>query len=198
MRLLDHPGSVIRSGGRLRALVLCAALVGPAGAVGSAHAATPGLGRTKPVDTETERVQAVVTGGLLVISVEVRPEPKDDGRVHEPGPLVVTVRDTRAGSLGWTLGGIAGGFTAQGGRPIRSDVIRWNPKVLDSSPSVRVTPNASGTGTPIDQDRRAASRQLASAAVGSSIGTAVIGTDLGVPLTSQEEEFRGDITFTVI
>ena len=175
-------------------LALCVALAVPAVPAAAGPAVHGAQTRRKPPVTETERVTTSVVPGLLLVSVPAPRRFRDDGRVHDTEPLQVVVRDSRPGTPGWSLGGIARNFAEQGGTPSRSETIRWTP-VLVSGPPGGVTVIESGLGEPIEEDPGSASRPLASA---KSLGTTVLAIGLGVPLSAREARFTGEVTFTVL
>lgn len=179
------------------ALLVGLAVAVPAVPVAAGTATQRAESRRKPPVTETEQVTAVVPAGLLVVSVALPRRYRDDGRTHRTEPLEVVVRDSRPGTPGWSLGGIARNFTEQGGTPSASDQIRWTPRLV-AAPGAGVSVTPSGLGEPIEEDPGSVSRQLAVGAAARSFGTTVVAVGLSVPLTAEESLFAGDLTFTVL
>jgi hypothetical protein len=135
------------------------------------------------------------------------------GRINQ-----ITVVDTRDDDLGWTLNGQMGTFTEQGNPTpdtFHGNLMGWDPDktwesagafdgynmVVTAGPSVNPRAEAAAGGLrDVAADNRAASRSLAYASAGSGLGMAVLDARLRllIPVTADEGEYRGTLTFTVV
>ena len=195
---LGHPVPVVPSVRPCAALLLGLVLAAPAVPAMAGTAPLRAETRRKPPVAQTERVTATVSPGLLLISVAMPRPKRDDGRVHEAEPLEVVVRDSRPGTPGWSLGGIARNFAEQGGVPRASEAVRWIPRLVSAPRPSAVTVVEFGLGEPIEEDPGSAARQLARGAAGQSFGTTVVAVGLSVPLSSRDALYSGEVTFTVL
>jgi Bacterial Ig-like domain (group 3) len=142
--------------------------------------------------TDAQDVIVEVPAGALTISVggdksvTLNPVITADGARFIDSSTMddVTVLDTRAGSVGWTVNGQLGAFNYTGSAPgatVSNTDIGWTPAVRSTSGSQVVT--ASAIVTPDFEGSPAGlsvSSPLATSPVGSSTGTAVIGGDLKI------------------
>lgn len=169
----------------------------PAAAAPLAH--VPGLPRAAAglPRADAERLTAVVAPGLLLVTVPVVRGFREGRRDDPADPLQVEVRDTRPGSVGWSLGGIASSFRTSDGAA-RSTSVRWQVRLVASSPGMTITVSPIGAGTAIPGDPGAASRLLATSPAGGPVGTATFAVTPRVPHDPDDARFGGEITFTVL
>ncbi len=122
----------------------------------------------------------------------------------------VTVTDTRAGSLGYTVSGTAGDFvsTTSATNKINSENLGWTPSLVSNDPSVTATPGAAvpaGAGVAVGAVSNPvaglkAVRTLGSAAAGASVGQAVFGAQLTLqaPTTTAAGVYNTTLVITAI
>lgn len=134
------------------------------------------------------------------------------GRINQ-----ITVVDTRDTDAGWTLNGQMGTFTSTSDPTdtFHGNLMGWDPEVTwDSagafdgynmtvaagpSKNPRAETTAGGLRN-VPADNRDASRSLAKAEVNQGLGMAVIDARLRllIPVSADEGEYRGTLTFTVV
>jgi len=114
--------------------------------------------------------------------------------------LPITVTDTRAGDQGWSASGRVRGFTTVDGVLLDSGALGWAPTVLGASAGQQVVagpevPSVLSGGTGIKSWK-----VLATAAAGSSMGTAQLGAGLTLeaPTTLDPGTYIGQLILTVI
>jgi hypothetical protein len=122
----------------------------------------------------------------------------------------VTVSDTRAGSLGYTVSGTAGDFvsTITATNKINSENLGWAPRLVSNSAAVSATAGtavAAGNGVAVGAVSNPvaglkAVRTLGSAAAGASVGQAVFGADLTLqaPTTTAAGVYNTTLVITAI
>ena len=159
------------------------------------------------VGNETVTTTVTQQGGLTM-SVQdtapvVLPSPtlsSDGSSLTTTGAMnPVTVTDTRTQSPGWNITGQISDFTTVDGTgTIAAADLGWLPKLIDQATGELVTPGAlvaPGTGGGLKT-----AQQLATAAAGTSNGTAHVGADLTLdaPTTTQLGTYTATLTLTAI
>jgi hypothetical protein len=165
--------------------------------------------------TATETITATVGAGALTITaggaVDLGTLALNSGNtllVSTPKDLApVTVTDTRAGQLGWTVNGSVTDFTGPGTAKINGENLGWTPRVISAgagqtvaagpsvAPANGVAPGAAATGAGIK-----ASKVLATAANGASIGTAQLTAALllQAPTSTTAGSYSTTLTLTAL
>lgn len=164
-----------------------------------------------------EVVTTTVDGGTLTLTAATTPVDLGAAALNGANTLFVTapkdinpvtVTDTRAGSLGYSVSGVAGDFTGAGGS-INSENLGWTPKIVGTPPSsVSVTAGAAvpaGAGVPVGTTSSPvaglkASRTLATAASGASVGTVELGASLVLqaPTTTKAGTYSTTLVITAL
>ena len=118
----------------------------------------------------------------------------------------VTVTDTRAGNVGYTVSGVVGDFTSGTGNRINSENLGWTPRVVAAPAPLAITAGpvvAPGAGVAVGASTGAGlktARTLATAASGGSVGTAQLSASLVLqaPTSTQAGTYNTTLTLTAI
>jgi hypothetical protein len=166
-----------------------------------------------------ENITATIAAGTLTLTAATTPVNLGTLALNGTGQYFseaaakdineVTVTDTRAGSLGYTVSGIAGDFVAANGiDKINSENLGWSPKIQTPNANVNITAgpvvpaaNAIAVGassTPVAGLK--ASRTLATAAAGGSVGTVGVSAGLTIkaPTTTKPGVYSTSLVITAI
>lgn len=165
-----------------------------------------------------ELIQVTIEGGSLTLTAATTPVDLGSAALNATNTALetapkdinpVTVTDTRAGSPGYTVSGIAGDFSGPAGAKINSENLGWTPKTVGTVPStITITPGPavapadaiapSASSTPVAGLK--ASRVLAAAAAGASTGTVQIGASLVLkaPTTTPAGLYSTTLVITAI
>ncbi|MFN0281076.1 MAG: Ig-like domain repeat protein [Kineosporiaceae bacterium] len=136
---------------------------------------------------------ALNTANTLLVS-----QPKDIN--------TVTVTDTRAGNLGWTVNGAVTDFAGPGTAQINSENLGWTPRVVSQLPVQNVTAGNAvppGAGVAVGATTGAgikSGKLLASAAAGGSLGTAELTAALVLqaPTSTTPGTYNATLTLTAL
>ncbi len=165
--------------------------------------------------SDTETITTSVAAGTLTITAGGPAVDLGTASLNSANTLLVTtpkdinpvtVTDTRAGNVGYTVSGVAGDFSTASGDKINSENLGWTPKVLVVPPTVTATAGAivaPGSGVAVGATTGAGlktSHVLATAAAGASIGTAQYGATLVLqaPTTSKAGTYSTTLTLTAL
>lgn len=125
------------------------------------------------------------------------------------GPVAmnnVTVTDTRAGNLGYTVSGQVTDFSGPGTSKINGENLGWAPKLISTSSPTGISAGpvvAPGNGVAVGATTGAGlktSRILAQAAAGSGLGTSIYSADLTLqaPTTTTAGVYNATLTLTAL
>ena len=161
----------------------------------------------------TETITATVPAGTLTITaggtVDLGTLALNSGNsllVSTPKDMnTVTVTDTRAGNVGWTVNGQVSDFTS-GSNAINGENLGWTPRVVSQQPVQNVSPGAAvppGAGVAVGASTGAGlktARVLATAAPGGSLGTAELTASLllQAPTSSRAGAYSATLTLTAV
>src|SRR5262249_1012143 len=175
-------------------------------------------GASPPPGPGSETLTTTLPAGSLVISVDgapvLLPEPQldpTDTLLTTAGNLnPVTVVDTRAGNLGWTVSGQVTDFTrTEGPGAINGYALGWNPEVTTQAPAQTVIAGAPvlpaagiapGATPPDPNQGLKTARTLATAPPAAGIGTAVVTAvlHLAAPTSTPAGHYTATLTLTLI
>jgi hypothetical protein len=165
--------------------------------------------------SDTETITTSVAAGTLTITAGGPAVDLGQASLNSANTLLVTapkdinpvtVTDTRAGNVGYSVSGVAGDFSTASGDKINSENLGWTPKVLVTPPTVNATAGpavAPGNGVAVGATTGAGlktSRVLATAAAGGSLGTAQYGATLVLqaPTSSKAGTYSTTLTLTAL
>jgi hypothetical protein len=166
--------------------------------------------------SDTETITTTIAAGALTITAggpavslgTLTLDPTNTFYTQGPAKDInpVTVTDTRSGNLGWNVNGVVGDFVSGSGSKINSENLGWFPSVVSQQATQLVTKGAdvpAGVGIAVGAttgNGLKTPRLLASAAVGKSVGTAVISAklDLKAPTSTLAGVYTTTLTLTAI